>query len=61
MAKQKDEKNIYIKQVHWLNLIKGRSKRPDFIRNFLEDFIRNQILTTSLIMSSFKEIELFDE
>ena len=42
---------IYIKHIHWLNLTKGWSKRPDFIKKLL----------TSLIMSSFKEIGLFDE
>ena len=41
----------YIKHIHWLNLIKGRSKRPDFIRQ----------LIASLIMSSFKKIGLLDE
>ena len=34
-----------------LKLIKGRSKRPDSIGKFI----------TSLIMSSFKEIDFFDE
>ena len=51
MIKQKDETNIFIKHIHWLNLIKGQSKRPDFIRKSI----------TSLIMSSFKEIGLFNE
>ena len=42
---------IYRKHIHWLKLVKGRSKRPDSIRKFIN----------SLIMSSFKEIGLFDE
>ena len=49
--KKKDEKYIYRKHIHWLKLVKGRSKRPDSIRKFI----------TSLIMSSFKEIGFFDE
>ena len=43
--------DIDIKHIHWLNLNKGRWKRPDFIRK----------LITTLMMSSFKEIELADE
>ena len=44
LTKQKHEKYIYRKHIHWLKLNKGRSKRPDSIRK----------LITSLIMSSFK-------
>ena len=51
MIKQKDEKYIYRKHIHWLKLIKGRSKRPDSIRKFI----------TSLIMSPLKEIGFSDE
>ena len=50
----KTKRWIYIynrKHIHWLKLIKGRSKWPDSIRKFI----------TSLIMSSFKEIGFFDE
>ena len=46
MTKERDEKYIYRKHIHWLKLTKGWSKRPDSIRKFI----------TSLIMSSFKEI-----
>ena len=45
---------VYIynrKHIHWLKLIKGRSKWPNSIRKFI----------TSLIISSFKEIGFFDE
>ena len=42
---------IYIKHIHWLKLIKSRSKWPDSIRKCI----------TSLRMSSFKEIVFFDE
>ena len=51
MIKQKDEKYIYRKHIHWLKLIKGRSKQPNSIRKFI----------TSLIMSPLKEIRFFDE
>ena len=37
--------------MYWLNLIKDQSKQPDFIKKFI----------TSLVMSLFKEIGLFDE
>ena len=49
LTKQKGEKYIYRKHIHWLKLIKGRWKRPDSIWKFI----------TSLIMSSFKEIVFF--
>ena len=51
LTKQKGEKYIYRKHIHWLKLIKGRSKRPDSIRKFI----------TSLIMSPLKEIGFSDE
>ena len=51
MIKQKDEKYIYRKHIHWLKLIKGRSKRPDSIRKFI----------TSLTKAPLKEIGFSDE
>ena len=40
---------IYSNHIHWLKVIKSRSKWPDSIRKFI----------TSLVMSSFKEIVFF--
>ena len=40
------KKYTYIKHIHWLNLINGQYKQPDFIRK----------LITSLIMPSLKKL-----